>query len=103
MQHQQTPPSSFEAWDAYNGGNHAREALLSSKIPSHDKDEYCDRDCSNRQSKFNIPHIHDDNHKLDGEPEEKEKVEFEKGDVDLRAQISGLGDRSSSCSMYLIC
>lgn len=95
--------STLEAWNAYNGSNHARQTLLSSKIPGHDKDEDCNRNCSNRQSKFNVLNIHDDDHKLDGEPKEKEKVEFEEGDVDLFVQISELGDRNSSCSMYLIC
>lgn len=71
------------ARNAYNGGNHARQALLSSKIPGHNKDEDCDWDCGDRQTKLNILDIHDDNHELDGEPKKEEEIEFEEGDVDL--------------------
>ena len=68
---------------AYDDGNHAGQTFLPSKVPGHDEDENCDRNCSNCQTKFNILDIHYDNHKLDGETEEEEEVEFEEGDIDL--------------------
>lgn len=77
------PPSPLEALTAYNGGNHARQTLLPCEIPGHDKDEDCDRDCSDCQTEFNILGIHDNNHKLDSEPEKQEEVEFEEGNIDL--------------------
>ena len=70
------PCSTIETQTAYNDGNHARKAFLSSEIPGHDKDEDCDRDCSDGQSKFDILNIYNDNHKLDGEPKEEEEVEL---------------------------
>ena len=89
-------PSSFEARSPYNGCNHARKTLLSSKIAGQDKDQDCDGDCSDRQSKFNILDIHDNNDELDGEPKEEEEVKLEERDVDLYARFSDLSDRNSS-------
>ena len=68
---------------AYYGGNHAGQAFLSREIPGHDQDQDCDRDRSDRQSKFNILNINDDHHELHGKSKEEEEVEFEQGDIDL--------------------
>lgn len=94
--YQPTTPSTLKAWSSYNGSNHARQTLLSSKITGHDKDEDCDGDCSNCQGEFNILDIHDNHHELDGEAKEEEEVEFKERDVDLYARISDLSDRGSS-------
>ena len=76
-------PSILEGRNAYNDGNHSGKALFPSKIPGHDENEDRNRDGGDRQTKFNVFHIHHDDHELDGESKEEKEVEFEECDVNL--------------------
>ena len=66
-------------------------------MPGHDKNEDRNRDSGDCQSKFNIFHIHHDDHELDGESKEEEEVELKKCDVNLGAEISKSNDPQSRC------
>lgn len=68
---------------AYNCGNHADFALTPCEETGHEQDDDCHRDCSNCQRKFYGSLIHNDDNKLNREPEEEKEIKFQEGDVDL--------------------
>lgn len=77
-----------EVRKAYDNRNHSQQALPACEQASHDENHDCDRDCGNCESKFDVPRIHNDNDKLDGESKEEEEVEFQECNVDLMARVS---------------
>lgn len=77
----------FQSRKSYNDPNHAYCTLFSRNVTCQNQNKNCDGDCGDRQCKLGIflSNNHDD--KLDSEAEEEEKVEFKKGDIDLRALV----------------
>jgi hypothetical protein len=73
----------------YDNRNHSCQALPPSEECGHDEDENRHRDGSYRQGELRFVSLHN-NHKLHGKSKEEKKVEFEKGDVDLKGQIPSL-------------
>ncbi len=68
---------------AYNNSYHSHSAFLSGDITSQYKYQNGDGYSGNRQRKFNVFLVHDDDDELDGEAKEKEEVKFKQGNVDL--------------------
>jgi hypothetical protein len=66
-----------------NDDYHAWSILTTSPESSHRQDEDGDRYGGNGAVKFGIGNRCDDGQELDREAEEEEKVEFQKGDINL--------------------
>lgn len=73
----------FWTGQPYNDSDHANGALLAHDVTSQDEYQDSDRNRGNRQCKFDVFCVHYNDDELDGEAEEKEEIEFEKGDVNL--------------------
>lgn len=66
------------AWvcKTHENESHAEFAFSASEKRRHEKNQDGDRDGRNGECKLNIGLVHNDDHELNGEAEEKEEVEF---------------------------
>jgi hypothetical protein len=68
---------------AYNNEAHSQLALSSSPVCSKHKDDDGDRNGSNSHCEFSICSLSDDDHELDCEAQEEEKIKLQEGNIDL--------------------
>jgi len=68
----------------YDCDDHACFVLSAGEQGGHQKDDYCNGDCSDCEVEFRVIAVDDYDEELDCEAEKEEKIEFKKGDIDLQ-------------------
>lgn len=73
----------MDGWVTYNCNDHSRCIFAAGGPGSSQENDDSDGDGDDGEDILDGFHVSDNDHELDGEAEEEEKVEFQKRDIDL--------------------